>query len=91
MVKVKNENNIINVSDVKSDVSSDVVKTKSDVGQSKYVEVQIPQDFPLSDLHNPYKKNKRRGNDLNAYFVGHLVQRNQYKRNNINEFIMSIP
>ena len=74
-------------SDVKSDVSSDHTVTSIDVMSSKYVSVQIPQGLPFSDLHTEYKRNKRRGTDLNAYFVGRLVQHNQFKRKPINEFV----
>ena len=74
-------------SDVMSDVSSDVDVTLTDVVTDDFIAVQLPQGLPLDNLHTEYKKNKRRGTDLNAYFVGHLIQRNLYKRNSINEYV----
>ena len=74
-------------SDVMSDVSSDVDVTLTDVVTDDTITVQLPQGLPLDNLHTEYKKNKRRGTDLNAYFVGHLIQRNLYKRNSINEYV----
>jgi tRNA nucleotidyltransferase/poly(A) polymerase len=74
-------------SDVKSDVSSDHIETSVDIVSATSITVQIPQGLPLSDLHTEYRKNKRRGTDLNAYFVGRLIQQNLYKRKPINGFI----
>lgn len=73
--------------DVMSDVTTDVDVTLSDVGTDQSITVQIPQGLPFDSLHTEYKKNKRRGTDLNAYFVGHLIKHCQYKRNPINEFV----
>ena len=87
MVNIETNFTTNTLSDVKSDVSSDQQVTNSDVVSSKYISVQLPQGLPLSDLHNTYKKNKRRGSDLNAYFVGHLIQRNLYRRKPINSFV----
>lgn len=79
------------ISDVKSDVSSDVNVTLSDASVSKKysssLKVQIPQGFPLSDVYNGYTKNRKRGSDLVAYVVSHLVSRNQQRRQPINEFV----
>lgn len=77
----------VRISDVMSDGTSDANVTLSDVGTSNFISVQIPQGFTFDCLHTEYKKNKRRGTDLNAYFVGHLIQRNLYKRNPINDFV----
>ena len=74
-------------SDVSSDVKSDVRVTHSDVSVEDFITVQLPQGLPLSDAHSEYKLNKKRGTDLNAYFVGYLVKRNQFKRKKINEFV----
>ena len=74
-------------SDVMSDVTTDVNVTLSDVGTVKTISVQLPQGLSLEGLHNPYKKNKRRGTDHNAYFISHLIQRNLYRRKPINEFV----
>ena len=87
MVNVKENFTDRRTSDEKSDVSSDVDVTLSDVGTDDFVSVQIPQGIQLDNLHTQYKKNKRRGTDLNAYFIGHLVQRNLYRRNSINEYV----
>jgi predicted RNA-binding protein YlqC (UPF0109 family) len=73
--------------DVVSDVTTDVNVTLSDVGTQKNVIVQLPIGLPLDKLHQGYKKNKRRGTDLNAYFIGHLVKRNQFRRKPINEYV----
>ena len=79
------------ISDVKCDVSSDVVVTLGDASVKKKrkntLTVQIPQGFPLSDVYNGYAKNKKRGSDLVAYVVSHLVSRNQQRRQPINEFV----
>ena len=75
------------VSDAKSDVTTDVRVTHSDVSVEDFITVQLPQGLPLSDAHNEYKKNKKRGTDLNAYLIGQLVKRNQFKRKKINEFV----
>ena len=87
MVNIEDNFTNSTLSAVKSDVSTDQQPTLTDVGSSKFISVQLPQGIQLNDLHNTYKKNKRRGNDLNAYFVGHLVQRNLYRRKPINTFV----
>ena len=94
MVNVDNRNEIKQSRDVKSDVvatkrrkTRDVVATNADVTSSKQLVYQLPCDLPFGDLHNPFKKNKRRSRDVNACLVGHLVQQNLYKRKKINEFV----
>ena len=94
MVNVDNRNEIKQSRDVKSDVvatkrrkTRDVVATNADVTSSKQLVYQIPIDLPLGDLHNQYKKNKRRSRDVNACLVGHLVKQNLIKRKKINEFV----
>ena len=94
MVNIDNRNHIKQSRDVKSivvatnrDETRDVVATNGDVTSSKQLVYQIPIDLPLGDLHNQYKKNKRRSRDVNAFLVGHLVQQNLYKRKKINEFV----
>jgi len=87
MVNIERKFTDNTTSDVMSDVSSDLDVTLSDKGTIKNINVQLPQGLTLNNLHTEYKKNKRRGTDLNAYFVGHLIQRNLYKRKPINEFV----
>ena len=87
MVNVEEKFTSKGISDVKSDVSSAVDVTLSDVVTDDFISVQLPQGIQLDQLHSPYKKNKRRGTDLNAYFIGHLVQRNLYRRKAINEYV----
>lgn len=87
MVNIETNFSDSTTSDVMSDVSSDLDMTLSDVGTVKTINVQIPQGLSLGNLHNKYKNNKRRGTDLNAYIVGHLIQRNLWKRKPINEFV----
>ena len=76
MVKLEQNFNGRTFSDVRSDVSSDVDVTLSDVVTDDTITVQLPQGLPLENLHTEYKKNKRRGTDLNAYFISQLIQRN---------------
>jgi len=87
MVKLEQNFNGRTFSDVRSDVSSDVDVTLSDVVTDDTITVQLPQGLPLDNLHTEYKKNKRRGTDLNAYFISQLIQRNLNKRNPINEYV----
>ena len=94
MVNIKNKKHIERPKDEKNlvvatneDKTNDFVFTSKDASSSKYLLVDIPQGLPLKDLHTEYKKNKRRGRDLNAYFVGHLVKHNQHKRKKLNEFV----
>ncbi len=83
MVNIETNFNSDQHSDVKSDGTGDV----NGLVSSKSISVQLPQGIVLSDLHTEYKKNKRRGTDLNAYFVGRLVQHNQFKRKPINDYV----
>ena len=87
MSKVEQICNNVTLSDEMSDVTTDVDVTFTDVVTDDFITVQLPQGISLHNLHTEYKKNKRRGTDLNAYFVGHLVQRNLYKRKAVNEFV----
>ena len=83
MVNIETNFNSDQYSDVNSDGTTDV----NGLVSSKSISVQLPQGITLSDLHTEYKKNKRRGTDLNAYFVGRLVQYNQFKRKPINDYV----
>ena len=83
MVNIETNFNSDQHSDVKSDGTGDV----NGLVSSKSISVQLPQGIVLSDLHTEYKKNKRRGTDLNAYFVGRLVHHNQFKRKPINDYV----
>lgn len=84
-VDVKNKRN--RVSDVKSDVVSDVVKTSSDASSILEHKVQIPQGIKLKHLHNPYLKNVKKGRDVNAHLLSLFVLKNQWKRKPINNYI----
>jgi hypothetical protein len=74
-------------SDVLCDVSSDLYSNGNGTQEPQTLKVQIPQGISLSDVYNGYTKNQKRGSDLNAYLVSHLVSRNLYRRQKINEFV----
>lgn len=74
-------------SDVICDVSSDLSNNGNGTKEPQPITIQIPQGIRLSDVYNGFTKNRKRGSDLNAYLVGHLVSRNLYRRKNINEFV----
>jgi hypothetical protein len=84
-IDVKNIKN--KVSDVKSDVVSDVIKTSRDASSILEHKVQIPQGIKLNNLHNPYKKNVKKGRDVNAHLLSLFVLKNQWKRKPINNYI----
>jgi len=74
------------VSDVQSDVAPTSLNTSLNCTTPKSILVQIPQGIKLSDLPNPFIKNKRRGSDAYAYFVSLFVTKNQYKYRSITEW-----
>ena len=84
-IDVKNKR--FKVSDVKSDVVSDVVKTSIDASSILEHKVQIPQGIKLKNLHNPYLKNVKKGRDVNAHLLSLFVLKNQWKRKPINSYI----
>ena len=84
-VDVKNKR--YRVSDVKSDVVSDVIKTSSNASSTLEHKVQIPQGIKLKHLHNPYLKNVKKGRDVNAHLLSLFVLKNQWKRKPINSYI----
>lgn len=48
--------------------------------------VRIPANVNLDNLHNPYIKNKKRGNDHNAYILGNLEYKSRMKEIPYNSF-----
>jgi hypothetical protein len=58
MVKLEQNFNGRTFSDVRSDVSSDVDVTLSDVVTDDTITVQLPQGLPLDNLHTEYKKTR---------------------------------
>ena len=42
--------------------------------------IRLPIDIDLKLLHNPFKLNKKRGDDLNAWFLSTLIHKSERKR-----------
>lgn len=84
-IDVTNKTNVLN--DVKSNVAKDVTKTSQSTSSLFEHKVQIPQGIQINNLHNPYTKNCKRGRDVNAHLLSMFVQKNQWKRKSINNFI----
>lgn len=87
MSNIEVRNITTNVSDVKSNVTNDVLTTSQNTSSLFEHKVQIPQGIEIKNLHNPYTKNNKRGRDVNAHLLSLFVSKNLWKRKSINNYI----
>ena len=67
-------------------VSTKLSDERSNVDNLTSFKVKIPIDTDFKKLHNPFKKNRKRGNDHNAYILGMLAYKSEQKRLSYNTY-----